>query len=54
MTKTSCDSGPDSGRPETEDPNREKQDSCEEQSDYYYDDATGYEIYQDDEEDDHE
>jgi hypothetical protein len=51
MFKTSSDNESKSKRPQTDGTNHDTS-NAEEQSDYYYDDATGYEIYEGDEEED--
>jgi len=52
MSNSSSDKVSESKRPQAERQNHDTA-NAEEQSDYYYDDATGYEIYEDkdDEED---
>ena len=50
MPNTSSDSAAESKRERPHDLNDDTS-KAEEQSDYYYDDATGYEIYEEDDED---
>ena len=53
MSNSSSDKESKSKRPRPDCADQDKS-TAEEQSDYYYDDATGYEIYQDKDEEDEE
>jgi len=56
MSKTSSDNAAESksSPPECADEDKRDNANVAEQSDYYYDDATGYELYEDDEDEESE